>query len=135
MNKLVEKRLLQATVALGCLVPIGGGLVGVLYGAGMPGRFADVSADVSQDSHFRYLSGLLLGIGLGFVSAIPRIETQVPLTTLLSAIVVVGGLARLSGVLVHGWPAPTMMFALSMELGVVPLLLLWQRRVARQWIG
>ena len=50
--------------------------------------------------------------------------------TLLSGIVFVGGLARLYGVLVDGWPALPMQLALVMELGVVPLLWLWQRRVA-----
>jgi Domain of unknown function (DUF4345) len=125
-DKVTEKRLLQAAVALGCLVPLTGGLLGVLYGAGMAGGVANVNVD----SHARYLSGLLLGIGLGFLSIIPQIEKHGVRASLLSAIVVLGGLARLYGVLVDGWPARPMVFALIMELGVVPLLWLWQRRVA-----
>ena len=129
MNKYVEKRLLQVAVGFGCLVPLSGGLLGIAHGAGLIGH----GGDVNLDSHVRYLSGLLLGIGLGFASAIPDIEKHGARVTLLSGIVVIGGLARFYGVLADGWPAPSMVFALVMEMGVTPLLWLWQRRVARQW--
>ena len=123
---LTDKRLLQAAVALGCIVPLSGGTLGILFGAGM----LDHGGDSTLDSHARYLSGLLLAVGLGFASTIPAIERHGARVTLLSLIVVVGGLARFYGVLVDGWPAPTMIFALGMELGVVPLLLCWQRRIS-----
>ena len=45
-------------------------------------------------THLGYLSGLLLGIGLGFWSLVPGIERQGRAFSLLAAIVVVGGLAR-----------------------------------------
>ena len=47
-------------------------------------------------THAAYLSGLLLGIGLGFWSLIPRIETEGRIFTLLTGIVMLGGLARLA---------------------------------------
>jgi len=118
--------LLQAGVALACVVPIYGGVLGIVGGAGMMGH----GGDVTLDSHIRYLSGLLLGLGLGFASTIPAIEKATSLFTVLSAIVVIGGLSRAYGVVVNGWPAGAMVFALAMELGVVPFLLLWQRHVA-----
>ncbi len=123
----VEKRLLQAAVAAGGIVPFAAGGSGVVLGAGMTG--AHVPADL--DSHVRYLSGLLLAIGLGFWSTIPRIETRGARFRLLTLIVVVGGLARLGGVLARGWPGVPMLFGLAMELGVTPGLCLWQARVAR----
>ena len=122
----MEKRLLQVAVALACLVPIVGGAAGIASGAGMLHH----GGDVTLDSHFRYLSGLLLGIGLSFLSLIPNIEKRGSAAAMLSAIVVVGGLSRLYGVLADGWPEPSMVFALGMELVVVPLLYVWQRRVA-----
>ncbi len=82
------------------------------------------------DSHFRYLSGLLLGIGLGFVCTIPRIETHGARFRLLTAIVVVGGAGRLLSLL-SGPLSPVMLAALCMELLVTPGLALWQWRVAR----
>ena len=129
MDRHIEKRLLQAAVVVGCLVPLTGGLLGMLHGVSMAGH----SPDVTLDSHVRYLSGLLFGVGLGFLSVIPDIEKHTQRTTMLTCIVIVGGLARLYGVVVDGWPEPTMVFALVLELGVVPMLWLWQRRVATQW--
>ena len=126
MDIRTEKRLLQAAMVIACIVPLTGGLLGMAFGAGV----LDHSSGVTLDSHARYLSGLLLGVGLGFASAIPYIEKHGARVTLLTGIVVIGGLARLYGVMVDGWPAPTMMFALGMELGVTPQLWLWQNRLA-----
>ena len=118
---------MQVTVAIACFVPISAGLLGIAQGAGMLG----FGGNVTLDSHARYLSGLLLGVGFGFLSVIPNIENQGSRAALLTSIVGIGGLARLYGVFVQGWPAPSMRFALAMELVVVPLLWLWQKRIAR----
>ena len=45
--------------------------------------------------------------------------------------VVCGGLARLFSLVAVGVPSRGHLFGLGMELGVVPLLMLWQWRVAR----
>jgi len=116
-------------VAIAGLVPVGGGLLGVVTGP----RLAEATAfagSVSQDSHFRYLSGLLLGIGLAFWAMVPRIAAHGTAFRLLAAIVVTGGLARLLALVLHGPPDAPMLFALGMELGVTPLLCLWQWRIA-----
>jgi len=132
MNKDTERRLLQVAMAVACLVPIGGGLAGVVLGQRLTGALAGVGPlDLGLDSHVRYLSGLLLAIGAGFAMAIPRIEVQGHRVTLLSGIVVLGGLARLYGIAVAGWPSGVMCAALVMELVIVPLIWLWQRRIAR----
>jgi hypothetical protein len=72
----------------------------------------------------------LLGIGLGYVSTIPRIETRGARFRLLTVIVVMGGIGRLIALLASGAPSPTMLAALVMELIVTPALALWQYRVA-----
>lgn len=128
MNKPLEKKLLQTAMIIGCVVPIAGGLQGIALGAGMSGH----GGDVTLDSHVRYLSGLLLAIGIAFLSTVRDIETKGERVTLLAALVVTGGLGRLYGVLHDGWPASTMIFALGMELGVVPALWLWQRHLVRR---
>jgi hypothetical protein len=125
----VERRILQIAVAIGSLVPIGAGATGILLGPRMLGSGMAGSGDL--DSHFRYLSGLLLGIGVGYVSTIPQIETHRSRFRLLTAIVVLGGVGRLLGLLTIGRPSPVMMAALVMELVVTPALALWQGRVAR----
>ncbi len=123
-----ERTLLQAAVALACLVPLGAGLAGIVDGPVMTGS----GGSVELDSHFRYLSGLLFAIGLAFASLVPRIEQAGGMFRLLAAIVFVGGLARLASVIAVGWPATPMALALVTELAVTPVLALWQGRVARQ---
>jgi hypothetical protein len=76
------------------------------------------------------LSGLLLGIGLAFWSAIPEIETHGPRIRLLSFAVVCGGAARFAAVMSVGTPRGVALFALVNETFVPVLLCLWQARVA-----
>lgn len=120
------------TVALACLVPLGAGAAGVVQGPAMIGDAAAGGAS-DLDSHFRYLSGLLLGLGIGFAASIPTIERRSELFLVLSAIVVAGGLARLGALLVLGPPNLPHVLALGMELVVVPLLFAWQRKVALRY--
>src|SRR4051812_26697407 len=132
-----SKRLLQIAVAVGSLVPILAGGAGVLLGPALMGPAAVGPAVLGDagagdlDSHFRYLSGLLLAIGLAYVSGVPGIERKRVRFTLLGGIVFVGGLARLWSLLAVGTPSAVMLGALAMELVVAPLLTLWQLRVAR----
>jgi len=76
------------------------------------------------------LSGLLLGIGILFLSTVPRIERATGRFRLLALIVVIGGLSRLSGVLLSRDADLSTLFALAMELGMTPALVLWQAREA-----
>ena len=121
----VEGAALRAMVVLGGIVPVAAGLAGVLAGSSMTGGPA---AGPALDSHVRYLSGLLLAIGLGFWSTVPAIERRGARFRLLTAIVVCGGLGRLFGVLLHGAPPASMLLGLAMELVVTPALCLWQYR-------
>ncbi len=127
------RRRLQIAVAIAGLVPVVGGLAGVAFGAAAFGgpTVATEITSITLDSHVRYLSGLLLGIGLTFWWLIPTIEQRTRLVRVLTAIVVIGGLGRLLGLALNGQPSRVMMFALVMELMVTPLLCVWQARVAR----
>ncbi|HEX8213956.1 MAG TPA: DUF4345 domain-containing protein [Allosphingosinicella sp.] len=132
MKAETEKRLLQACVALACFVPLSAGSWGVIEGAGaLRGLQSPVPVDL--DSHYRYLSGLLLGIGIGFVACIPNIERKGLLFRALGLIVLVGGLSRLLSLVEAGTPGPGHQFGLVMELVTVPLLALWQLRVERRF--
>lgn len=126
---MTERRLLQITVALGSLVPIIAGAAGILSGPAM----VDAGGNVSADSHFRYLSGLLFGIGVAFITTIPGIERQTGRFRMLAGIVVAGGIGRLISLLLCGAPDAAMLAALAMELVVTPVLALWQARVAGQF--
>jgi hypothetical protein len=121
----MESRALQILIFLGALVPIYGGAVGVLRGAAAFGAWPGAAAD----SQTRYLSGLLLGVGLAYVACAPTIARRTREIRLLTGLVLLGGLARLAGVFLAGSPG-RMGWTLGMELFVAPALALWQARVA-----
>ena len=125
-----ERAWLQATVAVLSLVPITAGAAGLLLGPGLVGGPAGVP-DLA--SHFAYLSGLLLGLGLGFLALVPGIERQGLLFRSAAGVVVLGGLARLLAVALAGPPSLPHRVALVLELGVVPAIAVWQARIARRY--
>jgi hypothetical protein len=123
-----ERRLLQQSVGVLAVVPVATGLYGVLFGQALTGDAVSVSAE----SHFRFLSGLLLAVGLCFWSTIPGIEDKTGRFRLLALLVVIGGLGRLLGLMLTGLPSLSMLAGLVLELVVVPILTLWQTRIANR---
>jgi hypothetical protein len=121
---------LQAVVALLCLIPLSTAGLGILRGAEW---LAQVPVRPDLDSHFRYLSGIFLGMAFGFASCVPGIERQGARFRLLGMMVVIGGLARLWSLLALGPPSTGHLVGLCVELGAVPLVLLWQRSLERRW--
>ena len=121
-----EQRLLQVLVTLAGGVPVSAGFMGAVTG----GAFFHLAGDATAKSHGAYLSGLLLGLGLGFWSCVPELERQSSRFALLCLIVMTGGLARAWIVASLGGGGPTVWLALAMELLVTPALFLWQRRIA-----
>jgi hypothetical protein len=117
------KLALQAAVALAATLPVVAGAFDVLLGI--------QGADAWAVNHERYLSGLLLGIGIGFWSTLPDIETKSARFRLLSFIVAIGGLCRLLGVALGDPASPAVLAALFMELVVTPALCFWQGRLLR----
>lgn len=98
--------------------------------AGLWGAVGGVEASAASDSHVRYLSGLLLGIGLSFWACVPGIERRGTVVRTLAGLVVLGGLCRLLAVGETG-AGPHVIGPLVMELGVTPLLACWRERVGR----
>lgn len=124
-----ERKLLQQSVAVVATVPVAIGLYGVLFGQALTGDAVSISAE----SHFRFLSGLLLGIGLCYWSTLPRIETRTGRFRLLTLLVVIGGLGRLIGLALTGLPSLFMIGGLVVELVVAPVLCIWQTRIANRY--
>lgn len=125
-----ERRLLQWSVAVLALVPVLAGGAGVASGLSLFGVRANLP--LGGDSHVRYLSGLILGVGLGFWSTVPRIEIQGARFRALTGVVLIGGLARLYALARYGVPPRPMLAALVMELAVTPGLAVWRERVERR---
>ena len=118
----VGKRAVQTSFAVAGIVPVVAGLWGVFHPlAGSLG---------SQLNHGRYLSGLLLAIGLVFWASIPDIERRTASIRVLTVVVVIGGVCRLLGVMMGDPLSAAVAGALAMELCVTPGLCVWQSRLA-----
>ncbi|WP_294277653.1 DUF4345 domain-containing protein [uncultured Sphingomonas sp.] len=129
MSPQTERRALQIVVAIACLVPLSIGGISVVRGPGWLGHAPIIPTDL--DSQFRYVSGIFFALGLAFTSCVPAIERKGARFRLLGLLVVGGGLSRALSWAIVGAPSVGHRFGLVMELGVVPLLMLWQARVAR----
>lgn len=125
---LASKRALQIVIGILCLVPLSASLAGLILGPTALGAAEIVATD--HDSHFRYLSGIFLGVGLGFLSCIPNVEHKTARIRLLTLLVVLGGLARLVSLLVVGAPSLPHLVGLFLELCVTPAVAIWQARLA-----
>jgi hypothetical protein len=117
--------MLPLAIRLAACVPILAGSAGMLLGPAFLGE----AAGPATDSHMRYLSGLLLGLGLTALWCANDLRARAMAFTLLCAVVTLGGLARLAGVAIAGLPPWPHVLALTMELGVVPALWLWSRNI------
>ncbi|MEG3083201.1 DUF4345 domain-containing protein [Sphingomonas sp. PB2P12] len=127
---MIEKRLLQAVIAVACLLPLIVGGQGVLHGPAPFGHLAEVPRDL--DSHFRYISGIFFATGSGFLSCIPDIERKGPRFRLLGGLIFVGGVSRGISLMAVGVPSQGHVLGLVMETVVVPLLMLWQWNFAKR---
>lgn len=123
-----EKRLLQAVVAVLAAVPVAAGLAGAVVGPDFLGLDPPWPRDL--DSHFRYLSGVLLAMGLAWWGCVPGIEDKTERFRLLAFLTFAGGLARLASLVLAGAPSAGHLYGLAVELLAVPLLALWQTRIA-----
>ena len=121
---------LQIIVAVLAATPVLVGLEGVLSGP----EFLNAAAPwpVDLDSHFRFLSGFFLAIGIAWYSCIPGIEARTERFRLLAACTFTGGLARLFSLLTAGAPSAGHLAGLCVELLAVPALVWWQGRVANK---
>ncbi len=127
----LERRLLQSAVAIGCLSPLTFGLMGAIQGPAMLAGVSPGESAADLVSHYRYLSGLFAGLGLMLLSCVPRIERRTARFRWAAGAVVVGGLARLGGMVAGDDPSPAHLAALGAELVMTPLLVMWQARISR----
>jgi Domain of unknown function (DUF4345) len=132
MAVLTSKKALQLTICVAVFVPLLAGGAGIFFGPAMLDIPSSGAEGADLESHYRYLSGLLFAIGLGFLACVPQIEARTQPIRLLTFIVFVGGVARLLALGFAPLPSLPHLAALVMELAVTPLLCLWQSRVARE---
>jgi hypothetical protein len=125
----LEKRLLQIVIGLGAVIAVLIGARGVVHGPAIAGAS---SIELGAESHYRFLSGLLAGLGAAYTALIPAIEREGQRLFLLTLVVVVAGFARAAEMLVSGPEGLTTYFSLLAALVAAPAVYLWQGRVARR---
>ncbi|MES2337936.1 MAG: DUF4345 domain-containing protein [Pseudomonadota bacterium] len=133
MTPRAEKRLLQGVMLVVLLLPATAVIPSILGGPGFLGHPPVIPTDL--DSHFRYVSGIFLAVLLLFIGCIPAIERNGQRFRMLGGIIVVGGLCRLLSLVTVGVPSFGHQLGLCAELGLMPLLMLWQARLARRFDG
>lgn len=124
----MERLFLQLATAFSALVLLGLGLCGVILGV----QFLHGIGTITVDNYFRLVSGMLIGMGLVLLISIPHAERYGERFSILTLMIVLGGLAELYSVILHGIPSIGTFFGLFMTLIYAPLLWLLQRHVAKR---
>jgi len=124
------RKALQIVLGTLSLIPFASGAAGVLVGPrALPGVDGPVPTDL--DSEYRYVHAMWFTAAPILWRALPRIEGEAAAVQAVSAAVFLGGVARLVSWRVSGRPHPVLVGATALELVGIPVLVAWQKRVAR----
>lgn len=124
------RRSLQVFLAIVAAVPVASGLYGMVGGAAA-WPFSQPHVTATLDGEFRFINAFWFAAGLVIYRTIPHIEHETTLIRAVLGVVFLGGLARLPAIVITGRPHPAFLGALALELIGVPVVLLWQSRLAR----
>jgi hypothetical protein len=126
----IERRLrpLQLIIGALSLVAITAAVLAIVQGAA--GRNADVVVTDGLDHQYRYLAGAYLAVGLLALATAVRLPQWGHFLAAVVAAVFLGGLARLLSIVDVGASTPGQYGLVALECVVVPLVLLWHRRIA-----
>lgn len=84
------------------------------------------------DSNLRFFAGMGLGLGFGLLWVIPAIERRTTAFRLIWCCAFLGGVGRALSMLVVGLPSLPLIIFTAIEVPLVPLMILWQARVAQR---
>jgi hypothetical protein len=122
-----ERRALLALIAVLGAVPVGTGLLAIIGGPSKaPGG---ERVDASLDSEYRFVNTFWTAAGVALWWSLGRPVERAGVTRLMLGLAAAGGLPRLLSIRSTGLPHPVFRATLVLELVVVPLVLLWHRRV------
>jgi hypothetical protein len=129
-----ERRVFQVVLGLLLVVPLGVGPFGAVLGLrgfelvfGV--RLGPIESNL--DSDFRFLAAAFAGLGVVLLSTLPHIERDSKILRISVFALFCGGLARLLSWATVGPPNGITQILTAVELAL-PLLALWQRRIARR---
>jgi hypothetical protein len=109
-------------------VAVASGLFGMLAGpTALPGAGP---VDATVDSEYRFSNAFWFTAGVVVWWAVPRVHLATTVLRLTLGAAFLGGMARLLAAAASGWPHPVFLGTLGVELVLVPLVLLWQSKIA-----
>jgi hypothetical protein len=124
------RRGLQVTLGVLSAIPFLSGLAGMLVGPKtLPGDTSQLGA--TADSEYRFVNAFWFATAPVIWSAIPQVEQRTGLLRRLTAVIFVGGLARLVSWRTTGRPHAVFIAATVLELVGLPAVMAWQSRIAR----
>lgn len=121
---------LKMAVGLTALVPITNGVLGIIKGPSMLEK--SIRCTIPLDSHFRYLSGLPIGLGFLLLRSLPHIEHDATDLRRVTLLIFIGGLGRLWGLITAGRDRNSVVVTLS-ELFVLPLVCVYQNYIQKKY--
>ena len=110
------------------LIPIVAGLASVLFGSEIVRGGGPSNA--STESELRYYAVFYVAFGAYLWALAPHVATRGRELRWAAAVLFCGGLARVVGVLIDGWPEADYVVLMVVELTLPWVLVLCQRRVA-----
>jgi hypothetical protein len=126
-RRLLMKRGLQLTLAVLSMIPIAVGIMGIALGTS---RWLPADAITPEfDSHYRYIAGYYVSLGMLTLWIIPRIEKHRSLFRIICASVFIGGIGRVASIVQVGLPGSLAIFFTAFEL-CFPLFLFWQAKLS-----
>ena len=127
----MNKRSLQIVTALLGAIPVLTGIIG-MFGLSDPlYASAGIPANAALDSNLRFFGGVWLGLGLALFWIIPNIEKQTLLFRVLWGMIFLGGVGRLTSMLLLALPPLPFIGFTILEIVGAPFFIWWQARLPK----
>ena len=119
----------RRTLYVLAVIPIVAGASTVVLGSGSVPASGEPSASV--ESELRFYSVWWIGAGLFLLWLAPQIEERTRELRVFCALLFLAGVSRIIAIVDAGWPEPTQVALMGVELTLPLLLVAWQARALR----
>lgn len=125
----MTKRALQITTTVLALIPIITSFIGLMGVSDPLYVAAGIPRDPLLDSNLRFFNGVWLGLGIGLLWLVPRVDTQTAMFRMFWGMIFLGGIGRLLSMLLIGMPPWPFIGFTALEIIGAPCFVLWQNRI------